>query len=423
MPKTMEFPRRPCPPVARIQQHLPGDRIADPRAEVRSRLEAFDLATKLHPGARVAITAGSRGIGGFIELLSGIVDAVKSAGAEPFIIPAMGSHGGATPEGQTQILRLLGVNDAAVGAPVRATMDTVALGPAENGAIAHMDRFASEADGIVVLGRTKTHPESTGPLASGLLKMSTIGLGKQAGAQSAHNHGLWESVRAVPKVQLAKSKFLCGVAVVENGYRQPAVIEVVPPTYDAFLEADLRLLDVAKTYFATVPFETLDVLVVDEIGKTVSGGGMDPNVIGRYRSSRKGPHIPDFKRIVALSLTPPSLGNGLGIGMADFTTRRFAESYDPATTYVNLLTATEPGSNTGEGPLPLVLPNDREAIEVALYSSLAGERPRLCRIKDTAMLGELWASEALMDEVRANPKLTVVNPPAPMPFDAGGNLF
>jgi hypothetical protein len=301
-------------------------------------------------------------------------------------------------------------------------MDTREVGVSETGAVAHVDRFAFEANGIIVLGRTKTHPESTGPLASGLLKMCTIGLGKQVGAHQAHSHGLWESVRAVPKLQLTHARILCGVAVVENGYRQPCAIEVVPPSYDAFLEADLRLLDVARAHLARIPFDALDLLIVDELGKTISGGGMDPNIVGLWRNS-DAPHRPDYRRIVVLSLTHASLGNGLGIGMADFTTRRFADAYDPAVSYVNLLTASEPHANTREGPLPLVLDTDREAIEVALFSSLAGERERVCRIKNTATLGEMWVSSALLDEVEQHPELELLDGPAPLPFDAAGNLL
>src|SRR5436305_8327656 len=280
----MALPRRSLPAMARVRQKLPSDHIGDVRQDVTQKLLECGLRDKVKPSNRIAITAGSRGIGGFIELLSGIADAVKSCGGEPFIIPAMGSHGGATPEGQAEILHRLGVNEQSAGAPIRATMDTQELGPAENGAVAHLDRFAAEADGIIVLGRTKTHPESVGELASGLLKMCTVGLGKQVGAHEAHSHKLWDSVRAVPKVQLAKSKILCGVAVVENGYRRPCAIEVVPPSYEAFLESDMRLLRLAKTHLARIPFEDLDLLVVDELGKTISGGGMDPNIIGLWRT-------------------------------------------------------------------------------------------------------------------------------------------
>jgi hypothetical protein len=419
----MPFPRRALPRMARVRQHLPSDHIPDITADVHRKLAAFDLRSRIPPGARIAITAGSRGIGGFLDLLRGIAEAVRDAGGEPFIIPAMGSHGGATPEGQTEILRRLGVDVGSVPAPIRATMDTVDLGRANNGASAHVDRLAAEADGIIVLGRTKTHPESAADLASGLLKMSTVGLGKQAGAHQAHSHKLWDSVRAVPKLQLAKSKILCGVSVVENGYRQPCAIEVVPPTYDAWLDADTRLLAIAKSHLAHIPFDDLDLLIVDEIGKTVSGAGMDPNVIGLWRTGAAKPHHPDYRRIAALSLTHASLGNGLGIGMADFTTRRFLDAYDPAASYINLLTASEPGGNTAEGPVPLALPTDRDALEVALFSSLAGPAPRVCRIRNTASLDELWASEALLDEVRRNPKLEIFADPVPLPFNSAGNLF
>jgi hypothetical protein len=418
----MPLPRRSLPAMAKVRQKLPSDHIPDVRNDVSQKLLASGLREKVQRGNRIAITAGSRGIGTFVELLAGIADAVKACGGEPFIIPAMGSHGGATPDGQTEILHRLGVNERSVGAPIRATMETQELGLAENGAMAHLDRFAAEADGILVLGRTKTHPESVGELASGLLKMCTIGLGKQTGAHQAHSHGLWDSVRAVPKVQLANSKILFGVAVVENGYRQPCAIEVVPPSYDAFLESDMRLLKLAKTHLARIPFDELDLLVVDELGKTISGGGMDPNIIGLWRNS-DAPHHPNYKRIVVLSLTHGSLGNGLGIGMADFTTRRFVESYDPAVSYVNLLTASEPGGNTREGPLPLALDSDREAIEVGLFSSLAGAAPRICRIKNTALLDEVWASEALLDQVKANPNLEILQPPSLVEFNSAENLF
>ncbi len=418
----MPFPRRTLPQMARVRQTLPSDRIDDVNGDVARKLIAFGLRDRIRPGAQIAITAGSRGIGGLTALLSGITRVVKDCGGVPFIIPAMGSHGGATPEGQAEILRRVGVNEQSAGAPVRATMETAALGASESGAVAHVDRFAFEADGVIVLGRVKTHPESVGELASGLLKMCTIGLGKQIGAQEAHGHGLWPSVRAVPKLQLARTKILCGVAVVENGFREPCTIEIVPPTYDAFLEADMRLLNIAKAHLARIPFEDLDLLVVDEMGKTISGGGMDPNIIGLWRNS-DAPHHPNYRRLVVLSLTAGSLGNGLGVGMADFTTQRFLDAYDPAVTYINLLTATEPGGNTREGPLPLALPSDREAIEVGLFSSLAGETPRVCRIKNTAMLDELWVSPALLDEVTRSQSLQVVGPPAPLPFDANGNLL
>jgi hypothetical protein len=288
-------------------------------------------------------------------------------------------------------------------------MDTIDLGAAENGAHAHVDRMASDADGIIVLGRTQTHPESATGLASGLLKMTAVGLGKQRGAQEAHRHGLWDSVRLVPKLHLARSKILFGIAMVENSIHQARIIEVVEPKYEAFLESDQRLLKISQAALATIPFDSLDVLIVDEIGKTISGTGMDLNVIGSWRATGKGEHKPKIKRIVVLSLTEASLGNGLGIGLADFTTRRFMEAYDPVATYMNLLTATEPESTAREGPLPLALPTDREAIETAIYSAApdGGAPLRVCHIRNTAMLEDLWISEALLPEVRRNANLAI----------------
>src|ERR1043165_3183395 len=362
-------------------------------------------------------------MGGFVELLAGIIDTVKAKGAKPFLIPAMGSHGGATEAGQTEILHRLGVKEETTGAPIRATMQTHALGTSDTGAIAHLDSVAAEADGIIVLARTKTHPENTAGVASGLLKMVTVGLGKQAGAQEAHTHGLWQSVNAVPQLTMARAKILCGVAVVENGFHQPAIVNVVPPQYEAVRDSDEQLLEAARPHLAKIPFQQLDLLIVDQLGKNISGTGMDLNVIGNWRMSG-GPHAPDYRRIVVLSLTRESLGNGLGIGLADFTTQRFMDEYDPAVTYVNLLTATEPDAmNTREGPLPLAIESDKEAIEVALFSSLASANPRVCHIKNTAMLDEMWVSAALLDEVNQNPKLRVSPGIAPLQFDEKGNLF
>jgi uncharacterized protein (DUF362 family) len=224
MQTQMPLPRLAAPPLARIRQKLSDEHVPDAREEVLRRLRDAGLKDKISPGDRIAITAGSRGMGGEAELLSGIADAVKEAGGQPFVIPAMGSHGGATPEGQAEILKRLGITEASVGAPIRATMETRTLGTAKNRAEAHLDACAADADGIIVLGRTKTHPESSTGLASGLLKMVTVGLGKQTGAQQAHSHGLWESIRDVPQITLAKSKILFGVGVVENAFRQPVQI-------------------------------------------------------------------------------------------------------------------------------------------------------------------------------------------------------
>lgn len=420
---TMPFPRRQIPNGARVRQRFPTTHIEQPQAEIRERLLGAGLRRKIFPGARVAITAGSRGMGGFLELVLGTVDAVRAAGGEPFLVPAMGSHGGATAAGQVEILSCLGVTEQSVSAPIQATMETVELGPSSSGAIAHVDKIAMRADGIIVLGRTKAHPENKAGVASGLLKMVTVGLGKQIGAKEAHSHGLWDSVKAVPLLTLRKAKILFGIAVVENAFRQPALIEIVEPAYDAFHDADVRLLKAAAPHAGSLPFDQLDVLVVDEMGKDISGTGMDLNIIGKWRLEG-GKREPDFYRIVALSLTRASVGNGLGIGLADFTTERFARDYDPAATYVNLLTACEPGvMNTREGPMPLALRSDREVIEVALDSALSDQSPRVCRIQSTARLDEFWASEALLGELSKSSRFEILEEPRPMAFDASDNLF
>lgn len=416
------FARLALPPMARVRRTFPSNSLPDPAREVRQQLLDLGLRGKAGAGARIAITASGRGMGDFAEILSGIVDAVKEAGGEPFLVPAMGGHGGAVAESQVEILRLLGITEAALGAPIRSTMETNVLGNARNGAAVHIDRNADEADGIIVLGAIKVDSDPSGSLASGLLKMVTVGLGKQRGAQQAHSHGLWDSVRAVPEVAVPKSKILFGVAVVENAYRKPVVIEVVPANYEAFYKADARLLGVAKPHAPKLPFRKLDLLIVDEIGKTVSGTGMDLNVIGSGRVNggpKKGD--PEISRIAALSLTRPSLGNGLGVGLADFTTRRFMDAYDPAVSYVDLLTAMEPGSTTREGPLPLALESDREAIEVALYSALPQSAPRVCRVASTDRLDEIWVSDPLLKELEDGSE--VLEPLRELSYDGNGNLF
>jgi hypothetical protein len=417
----MDYPNRNIPKMCRVRQSLDDRHIEDIERTVVRKLMAANLKSLIKPGAHIAITAGSRGIGGFTELLKGIAAAVRSCGAEPFLVASMGSHGGATAEGQRELLLRLGANPTQIGAEIRSTMETYCLGGSKTGAKTHFDKAAYDCDGVIVLGRVKTHPENTEGIASGLLKMVTVGLGKQAGAQEAHSHGLWESVKAAPELSLGSGKILLGVAVVENAFRQPVAIEVCPGNYEAFYDTDKRLLKKAKRHFARVPFDDLDALVVDEIGKNVSGTGMDLNVIGPWRI-QGGKKKPDYKRIVALSLTPGSMGNGLGIGLADFTTQRFLRDYDAHATWINLLTATEPGArNTVEGQLPLALRSDREAIEVALYSCLSGN-PRICRIQNTSLLHEFWISEALLPEAHSK-GLVVIEGPIEMRFDREGNLF
>ncbi len=416
----MELPRMELPAMVKVRQALPPDHISDIAGGVRQQLQAAGLADKLKPGHQVAITAGSRGMGGFTEILAGIVAQVKACGAHPFLIPAMGSHGGATAEGQVAILHGYGITEESIGCPIRATMETVCLGRAENGAAVHYDRYAYAADATIVLGRCKTHPILHEGNGSGVLKMTTIGLGKQAGAQEAHAHGLAESVQQVPKIALAQGNVILGVNVVENGNRQPYHIEAVQPK--DFWEADRRCLELARAFVARLPFTALDVLVVSFIGKNISGGGLDPNITGFWRAEGEGEHIPDFKRIVVLDLTAETQGNALGIGQADFTTRCLVQKIDHHATTINMLTAANRDGRLIEAAVPLALASDREAIEVALRAAVPADAPRICWIKNTDELSELWVAEALLPEVRQNPQLAVLGEPGPWPFDAQGTL-
>jgi hypothetical protein len=363
-------------------------------------------------------------MGGLREATRAIIAEVRSHGGEPFIIPAMGSHGGATSEGQVKILNLLGLTEQAVGVPFDARMETVVLGEGKNGYEAHYALAAQQADAVIVLGRTAVHPnlkagEKSDGVASGLLKMVMIGLGKQAGAQSAHHHGLAASVLEVPHLQLKQSNIVAGVAVVENAFRQPYRIEVVPP--EEFKASDRRLLKVAQRMMGTIPFDELDVLVADQMGKDIAGSGLDPNVIGFWRIEG-GPHVPDYRRIVSLSLTPASDGNATGIGLNDVVTRRLVDAMDPHATWMNILTAANKESSTVEGYTPIVAPTDREAIELALMSVMPVEQPRICHIHDTMRLEEMMISEALLPQARQLPDIEVVSDPQPPSFDRAGRL-
>ncbi|HEY8476122.1 MAG TPA: lactate racemase domain-containing protein [Chloroflexota bacterium] len=411
----MDLPRTPMPPMARVRQRFPTDHVADVRDAVRQALRQADWRTRLQPGARVAVTAGSRGIANIVEVLQEVVAALRDAGARPFIVPAMGSHGGATVEGQRAVLASYGVTEESVGAPIMATMDTVELGRVATGATVHLDRYAAEADGIVVVGRVKAHTAFRGAIESGLCKMLAVGLGKQRGAANMHAHGLKESVPQAAVRILERAPVLLGVAIVENAYHQIHTVEAVPPT--AFLDADRRLLELANRLAPRIPFDPLDLLVVGWMGKDISGSGMDLNVIGMWRRIG-GEQRPYFARVAVLDLTEASEGNGIGIGMADFTTRRLFEKLDLRKTYMNVLTANAPQV----GKIPIVLENDREAVEVALRSSAPAGSPRVVAVRSTLHLEDLWVSEALVPEITGQPGLEVLEPPRPVAYDERGNL-
>lgn len=423
------------PRFVRVRQLLPRDEIPDMVAAVRTEVRRLlgpagepvgegpaptrrrALTTRpIGPGTRVAVTAGSRGINQIDRIIRAVCDELEAAGAHPFIVPAMGSHGGATPEGQVELLAEFGITEAAMAVPILASMDTVELGQTTTGARVFMDRHAYEADATVVVARVKAHTGFRAPIESGLCKMLAVGLGKQRGADAMHRHGLAASIPEAAEILLERANIAFGVAVVENAYDRPYRVVAVPP--GRFHETDRELLHLSNTLLPRVPFDPLDLLIVDWMGKNLSGSGLDPNIIGMWRRLG-GERRPDFNRIAVLNLTPESHGNAVGIGMADFTTRRLVDAIDYHRTYMNALTARVPESVR----VPVTLANDREAIAVALAASTAGDAPRVARIKSTLHLDELWISEALVAEAAENPQLELLGEPQPLPFDAEGNLI
>ncbi|MBE0584725.1 MAG: DUF2088 domain-containing protein [Desulfofustis sp.] len=387
-------------------------------------MKRVDLASRMKPGAKVGITAGSRGITDMVALLQAIVDEIKKIGATPVIIPAMGSHGGATAEGQAEMLEGLGVSEQKVGAPVVSSMDVVELGTTPEGIPVVLSKDAMACDHLVVVNRVKPHTEFHGRIESGLTKMMVIGLGKHLGAVLAHRwavrYGYERTLVSSGKLILEKAPITLGVGIVENGFGQAARIEVVTPEH--FIEKDEHLLSVARKTCPHLPFDRLDILIVDEGGKEISGTAMDTKVIGRimniYEPPLEHPHI---TRIVLRDLTEQSHGNGLGIGLADFVTQRVVDKLNRDITDVNCVTAVAPE----KGRLPIVGRTDRMAIDYAFASAgpISGADVRLCWIRNTMRLDRMFVSEALLPEVEVHQNLEVSSALKQMRFSDAGDLL
>jgi hypothetical protein len=412
------------PKVALVEQEIPTPRVEDVPAAIRAEMARLGAASKVRPGMRVAVTAGSRGINGIPVILATVVGELQRLGAEPFLIPTMGSHGGATAEGQTAVLNSLGITEAAIGCPICSSMDTAQIGETLEGIPVLIDRLASQADGIVVVNRIKAHTEYTGPVESGWLKMLTIGLGKHQGALMAHRNAVLLTYRvalvSVAREIIRRAKLLFGLGVIENAYDETA--EVVAAWPEDFEATERVLLVRAKELMPRIPFGKLDILIVDEMGKEISGSGMDPNVIGR-RMVFGEPELasPVITRIVVRDLSAKTYGSGIGIGLADFTTKRLVDKLDHRPTYINCLTAMTPE----KARIPMTGETDREAIEWAFLT--AGNAPppaaRLVRIANTLHLDRFYASEALRPEIEADGRLRVVGEWQPLAFDDAGNLL
>ncbi|MBI4498168.1 MAG: DUF2088 domain-containing protein [Chloroflexi bacterium] len=402
------------PRFAPVRQRFVDDTLPDLRAAVAAAFQSVAGRHRIGPGQRIAVTAGSRGIFRIAEITRHVVDELTALGAQPFIVPAMGSHGGATVAGQLEVLRGYGITEEAMGCPIHATMEAVSLGVTEAGYEVFCDRYAYESDGIVLLNRVKPHSILVGDLGSGLLKILAIGLGKQVGADAIHSKGLQEHFLPAARLAARKAPVVLGMALVENSYDRTARIEAVLP--EDLEAADLRLLNLSKTYLPNIPFEPLDVLIVRQMGKDISGAGMDPNVVGMHRRIGGNPQR-EIRRIVALDLTEGSHGNAIGVGMADLITDRLRDKIDHEAMTINALT-----SDFLWGiKVPLSLPTDREALALALRP-FSPEGARAVLIRDTAHLDTLWVSEGLLEEVRAQDTLEVLGEPRALAFDEGGSL-
>jgi len=409
------------PRMVKVRQLLDHSHIdpADIPALVQKELEP--MRGRIHEGMTVAITCGSRGVCNIPIITRAIVDFVKSCGGKPFVFPAMGSHGGATAEGQRDVLRAYGVTEESVGCPIRATMEVVQVGETEEGMPVFVDRYAYEADGIILCGRVKAHTAFRGPYESGILKMSVIGLGKQHGAEHVHQDGFSDLGRLLPmiaRVVFDKTNILGAVAVAENAFDQTCILEGL--LKEEIFEKEPDILRRSKERLGRIFFDDIDVLVVDQLGKDISGDGMDPNITGRYavpymESDKKIQHI------AVLDLTEETHGNCNGLGLADVTTRRLVEKIDVDCTYPNVVTSTV----LCTPKIPLFTHSDRACIQIALKTCNYIDRahPRIVHIKDTMRLEEIEISEAMLEEARANEHIQILGEPQDWPFNEEGNLW
>ncbi len=400
--------------MAPVRQHVVTERVPDVGAAVREGLRALPLAERVWPGMRIAVGVGSRGISSIREVVTAVVAELQAQGAQPFLVPAMGSHGGGTAEGQREVLAGYGLGPDRLGVPIYSDMEAVEIGETEDGTPVYFDRYANDTDGIVICNRIKEHTSFRGPWESGLMKMLAVGLGKRQGAGAYHARGVGETFPTVARFILTQRPVLFGVGIVENGLHEAARIAVIPAER---IEADEpSLLDLARTMRPGVPLEPLDLLIVQEMGKDISGTGMDLNVIGMWRRLG-GPITPNFKVVAALDLTANSHGNAIGVGHADLITQRLRDKIDVAATYTNCLTA----GNLAGGKIPITLPTDRDVIAAALAGSEAS-RARVVWIRNTLTLDLMWVSEALLADVAALPTMEQIGAATELVFDEQGRL-
>ncbi len=395
--------------------------LADPALEVRSQLQRLPLRDRLCAGDTVAVTVGSRGIADIAAITGGLVAELRACGTRPFIIPAMGSHGGGTAEGQRAIVEGFGITEQTMGVRIKSSMDVAQIGRTPEGIPVFVDRHALAADHIAVVGRIKPHTDFSGEVESGLHKMMVIGLGKHRGAALYHKtfvrYGFDHMIKSIAGVILEKCSILLGLAIVETPDDATGLIRALWP--EDFSSSEPALLARAREWMPRLPFSRADLLIIDAIGKDISGTGLDTNVVGRNPSAPdQGPRI---TRIYVRGLTPGTHGNATGMGFADYTHRRLVDEIDYQTTRINCLT----GNNPRAGAIPLHFDSDREAIEAALgtVGYVDPAMARVMRIRHTLDLGEVQVSEAYTQELDRRPDLAAVTPPTEPAFDENNDLL
>jgi hypothetical protein len=409
------------PKMVKIRQNFPRPKIDDIPLAVYNEISKPEIAKTIKSGQSIAITVGSRGVANVALITKEVVKVVKSLGGNPFIVPAMGSHGGATAEGQREVLESFGVTEEYIDAPIKSSMEVKEIGRTEDDRPVLIDKHAAEADGIIVVGRIKPHTAFRGKYESGLMKMMTIGLGKQKGADTCHEAGFKHMAYNVPlfaNAILKHANVLFGLGLIENPYDETC--KIIALEKDEIPEKEPDLLIEAKNLMPKIMFDKFDVLVVDEIGKNISGDGMDPNITATYCTpyASGGPEI---QRVVVLDLTEETHGNCLGMGMADFITKRLFDKADLEKSYPNALTATV--SSTVK--VPMIMRSDSLAIAAAIKicNEIDKNNARIVRIKNSLHVGEIYISEALLEEAKRNPDIEILGEPEYFAFDDQGNLF
>ena len=403
-----------------IRQKFDDTHITDIEAAVAEAVRRPGTMDCVREGQKVAIAVGSRGIYKIADIVRALAALVKKAGASPFAVPAMGSHGGATAEGQERLLADYGVTEEYIGCPVISDMSTVLLGKTDRGVNAYFDKNAYSADAVILANRIKPHTDFRGPYESGLAKQIVIGLGKQDGAEACHGNkiaDMSQNIHDVAQLAISRTNILFGLGIVENAYDRTMSVSALPAA--SILAEEPALLDVARRNMPSILLSPLDVLIVDEIGKNISGAGMDPNITGRFATDCATGGA-EAQRCVVLDITEQSHGNGIGLGLADFSVNRAYEKFDFETVYPNIITNSLPSS----GKLPVIIANDRLAICAAIQSCIGIDRenPAIIRIKNTLCMEYMYVSKALLNRAEAHGSIDVAGGPRKFDFDGDGNI-